>query len=315
MYKALLLGCGNIGALYDLEKDEVQTHAKAYFNHPGFELTVFDQNKELEKVISEKYYSKRLVELSDDTFRRFDCISICTPTATHYEFLKKAIEGRTRLIICEKPISTNVKELKYLLRIYEKGKSKILVNYIRRFQPNYLLLKKDIKEILKNEKLTNISVRYQRGFINNCSHAFDLIQYFLDKELDFKNVAITNSIHDHFEDDPTLSMNCKWEQTNISILGLTDVKFSLFEIELYFEYCRISILQSGNSIIFHQAEQNERFLQPLNFKMERSNENCLSNYMESVIEKAHQILQTNIGDDNFANALKLNQKMLTLLKV
>ncbi len=29
MFNALLIGCGNIGALYDLETDQVTTHAKA----------------------------------------------------------------------------------------------------------------------------------------------------------------------------------------------------------------------------------------------------------------------------------------------
>ena len=48
MFKALLIGCGNIGALYDFDNTQILTHAKGYALHPAFELTVFDINKELE---------------------------------------------------------------------------------------------------------------------------------------------------------------------------------------------------------------------------------------------------------------------------
>ena len=47
MYKALVIGCGNIGALYDLESNKVLTHVKALTNHPGFEVTIFDTDSEL----------------------------------------------------------------------------------------------------------------------------------------------------------------------------------------------------------------------------------------------------------------------------
>jgi hypothetical protein len=32
MYNALLIGCGNIGAMYEWDNDHILTLAKAYFN-------------------------------------------------------------------------------------------------------------------------------------------------------------------------------------------------------------------------------------------------------------------------------------------
>lgn len=313
MYKALLLGCGNIGAQYDLENEEVLTHAKAYSLHPHFKLTVFDVNKVLKEKIAEKYKADALNELSEDSFNNFDCISICTPTSTHFELLSKALHHNTNVIVCEKPVSNNPEEIAEVENLYRKGNSKILVNYIRRFQPDYIELKKQTEEILTTERLTNISIRYQRGFINNCSHAFDLLQFLTGRDIDLKNISITNRVFDHFESDPTLSMNCKWENTNIAILGLSDVKFSLFEIDLYFEYTRISIQNAGRNISVYSASKSDQFLQPLMVVKELSKENCLKNYMNAVIDNAYQLLKGSKTNDNFLSASKLNQHMLNYI--
>ena len=314
MFKALLIGCGNIGALYDLNSEEVLTHAKAYSMHPQFELTIFDLNKELGNSIAEKYNAAILNELSENSLGNFDCISICTPTSTHFEFLSKAIKLQTKVIICEKPISNCISEIVKLEYLYHKSNSNVLVNYIRRFQPAYIELKKQLTGILAQEYLTNISIRYQRGFINNCSHALDLLQFLTDREINLKNIAITNSVFDHFESDPTLSMNGEWDHIYVAINGLPNVKFSLFEIDLYFEHTRISIQQAGKSISYYQAAKSDLFLQPLLIDSEKSKEDCLKNYMIPVIDHAYQLLNGSITDNTFLSTLNLNKRVLNYIK-
>ncbi len=314
MYKALLIGCGNIGALYDLESEDVHTHVKAYSMHPHFELTIFDVNKDLQEKIATKYVTKTLNELTEDSLKYFDCISICTPTSTHFEYLSKVLKCNTKVVLCEKPVSNIIDEITQLKTLYNQSHSKLLVNYMRRFQPDYIELKKQILGILNEEQLTNISIRYQRGFINNCSHAFDLLQFLINKDIDFTNVSITNKVHDHFEIDPTLSMSCDWHGTNLSITGLSNVRFSLFEIDIYFEHTRISIQNAGKSILFSRANLSEQFLQPLMLDNEISKENCLKNYMIPVIENAYQLLCGSVSNDNFLSSCNLNQMMLNLIK-
>lgn len=45
MYKALILGCGNIGAFYDYDTQEVVTHAKAFSEFDNIDVTVYDTSK------------------------------------------------------------------------------------------------------------------------------------------------------------------------------------------------------------------------------------------------------------------------------
>lgn len=313
MYKSLLIGCGNIGALYDLETEEILTHAKAYFQHPDFEFSIHDSNLSLLKRISEKYSVESVIKIEDEDFSKYDCISICTPTPTHFHFLERAIESNVKVIICEKPIASDDLEINKLISLYKEKKTKILVNYIRRFQKPFRELRESIQAILTLEKLTNISIRYQKGFLNNCSHAFDLIQFLLNKELDLKNVNKTNLVFDHFEYDPTLCLTGLWNETNINVLGLSNVKFPFFEIEFFFENQRIGISNSGQNIDFYSNRQSGKNYSPL-VRLEESKKECLKNYMKPIIDYAHTILSDLTLEDNFMSSATLNKKMLEYLK-
>jgi predicted dehydrogenase len=314
MFNALVIGCGNIGAGYDFANDQVLTHSKAYSQNPHFTFSVFDTDQNLAQKVSEKYNCGVVHDLKPETLTTFDCVSICSPTGTHFEYLKMALNAGVKVIACEKPVAYKAGELDALEKMYHAHASKILVNYTRRFQPAYITLKETISELMLREKLTNISIRYQRGFLNNCSHALDLIQFLTEKEFQLTNTAISNRIKDHFENDPTLSLTGLWGATNVSILGLSDVKFSLFEIELYFEHTRISLLNSGDTIRLQRAENADKFLQPLQTNEKEEKQGCLKNTMINVIDRVHELLVSEQTRDNFVSALRLNQYILKIIE-
>ena len=54
--KALIIGCGNIGGMYDINNDFVQTHAKAISLSEWISsIDIFDLNTEFSNKISVKY--------------------------------------------------------------------------------------------------------------------------------------------------------------------------------------------------------------------------------------------------------------------
>jgi predicted dehydrogenase len=180
MYKALLIGCGNIGAMYDWDNEQVLTHAKAFSKIDEFEVDYFDINNQQSSMVASRYNGNIIFDL-DKAFENdfYDIISICTPTSSHYNLLHKALRGKIPVIICEKPISTIKNEIDELITLYGVSESKVLINYIRRFQLSYQKLKNIIAILQKSDELSSVSIRYQRGFINNCSHALDLLQFLL----------------------------------------------------------------------------------------------------------------------------------------
>jgi hypothetical protein len=309
-YKVLVVGCGNIGAQYDVLSEKVQTHVKAFWLHPGFSVSVYDDNRLLAKSVADKYDIEYLDKISSDEIKNFDCVSICTPTNTHYSYLNQGLTLNIPVMVCEKPLSTSFQELSDLLPEYKISRSKVIVNYMRRFQPAYKELKTVIKELLKQEQITNVSISYQRGLINNCSHALDLIEFLTDYSLDFSEFNLNKSIFDEFQDDPTLSAQGFSNGINISLHGLVNVKFSLFEIVISFISHNISISNSGNQITLSSSKMTGKYY--ANVEVDKVWDNAIHNYMIPVIEKAYDLLEKG-GEDNFKNSIELNQKMLNLL--
>jgi len=308
----LVIGCGNIGAQYDLGSNDIKTHVKAWSTYSNVLLTVFDINENLVREISERYNCRVLDSICSDSFQMFDCVSICTPTSTHFNLLELAFRSQVKTIICEKPVSNTIGELEKLLSGYQTGHSKVLVNYMRRFQPSFMKLKEVINSIVSGgDEITNISIRYQRGFVNNCSHAFDLIEFLLDKEISLNNYKVNNKIFDQFDSDPTLSLNGAWETVNFSVLGLGNVLFSHFEIDLYFKTHKVAIKNAGDIIEVYETTYNQRALNPLIKVIETKD--CLKNYMKFVTDFALQLIDGSTTSDNFVSATNLNIKMLNYL--
>jgi len=313
MYKALLIGCGNIGAMYDWDNEQVLTHAKAFSKIDEIEVDYFDLNNQQSSMVAGRYNGKAIFDL-DKAFENnfYHIISICTPTSSHYNFLNKALKRKIPVIICEKPISTNINEIDELITLYGVSQSKVLINYIRRFQLSYQKLKNIIAILQKSDELSSVSIRYQRGFINNCSHALDLLQFLFHEEFIPANFVINRKDFDHFENDPTISGYCEWMNANINILGLQNVKYSNFEIDLYFRKTKILIQNSGNDILFYSMENINKGIMKLEVQIEKNMSNCLENYMMPVADKALQLLKKN-GDDNFNESILLNKTILNIL--
>lgn len=308
----LVLGLGNIGALYDLETTDIKTHVKAWSLVPNVNLSIFDVDKALMKKIALRYNCRTLETVNVEILAGFDCVCICTPTTSHKELLLSAFNAGIKVILCEKPISYDLGHVIEIEEAYHAGSSKVLVNYIRRFQPAYSKLQSYISMVEQNaETLKAVNVKYHRGFINNCSHAFDLIEYLFKQELIIEDIYKCNPVFDHFDSDPTLSLWGKWRNATISVLGLHEVLFSIFEIELYFETQKVLIINAGDRIEFYSSLQNSGKLSPL-FKTEEFL-GCITDYMKPVIEKALDILVGKCEEDNFISSIKLNTRMLNYL--
>jgi len=313
MYKALLAGCGNIGAMYDWNNEHVLTHAKAFYASGAIETSYFDIDQEQAARVADRYKGKMVADLDSALQNEsYDIFSICTPTSLHFELLQKGVQKKIPVVICEKPVSTELKELEALYDLYASSASKILINYIRRFQPAYQKLKDIIAGLTETEMLTNVSIRYQRGFINNCSHAFDLLQFLFQKTFVPDIFVINRRDFDHFKNDPTISGYGEWLGANISVLGLQNVAFTHFEIDLYFKRSKIQIRDAGNTITFFMAADSGPVFSPLVIQDSMTMQHSIADYMIPVAKKAIDLLEKK-GNDNFLEALRLNSTLLNIL--
>jgi predicted dehydrogenase len=307
---SLVIGCGNIGAMYDINSKDILTHCKAISKKKTFNLTIYDLDSKRADFVSNFYSCAKLTNLGK--VDNFNVVSICTPTDSHFSLLKKLFTLKTPLVICEKPISNDLKELDIIKLEYLNSKTKVLVNYFRRFHPTFIELRNSIKSEGKKNKLINIVVKYQRGFLNNCSHAIDLIEFLTEEKIDFNNFKITNIVYDNFKIDPTLSMIGVFNNICYSFIGLPNVRYSFFEIELYFQNGLIKIENSGNLIKYYKSQANDGFYLPLIEEKHKQVKNAIKRRMQYVIDESEHIYLNN-KNDNFLESLDLNKRMLSIL--
>jgi hypothetical protein len=314
MYQALIIGCGNIGAMYDFDSPSVLTYAKAFYLDPEIEFEVFDIDPKASEKIAKKYDVQNVKQITADTFSKYEIVAICTPTATHHEYLSAMLERvGVQLVICEKPVDTSRSRLDLLLKHYAKSETKVMVNFFRRFQPGMLKLKAKIESFRQKEECTNIVVSYQRGFHNNASHAIDLLEFFFNSLIDLNEMKINHFDFDEFETDPTVSASCNWNGTNLQFNGLSRVEFSHFEIAIYFPKKALFLKDGGNSIEEYVVPFKSGNFYPKLVLHERQ-AGILDNYMTNVVSHAKGLLKVKGSHDNFQESVHVSERVLKLLE-
>jgi predicted dehydrogenase len=311
MYKALIIGCGNIGAMYDFESDAILTYAKAFHIDPEINFVVYDTNHQLAENVSRRYRVPALQQLKYDDFNNFDIVVICTPTPTHYDYLYKMLINGPKLVICEKPVDSDLIRLDNLINMYHSSKTKVMVNFFRRFLPGIIELKGEISEVLADDECTNIVISYQRGFHNNASHAIDLLEYLFSSTFDFSDAKVTHKSNDEFDTDPTMSVSCLLKGIKVQFIGLTGVEFSHFDIAIYFTRNALLLKDGSNQIEWLTTVPKYGDFYP-KLKLRSMRTDVVSNYMNSVVSHAKRLINNNEHNSNFLGSISISQRILKL---
>lgn len=104
-YNAVVIGCGNIGALYDIDNDLVLTHAKGYHLSESVNLEyIVDLDENTAIKVSDKYKCCYKMDYKDINYSNIDIVSICVPTEFHFTVLKYFYDIKySNSILLEKP--------------------------------------------------------------------------------------------------------------------------------------------------------------------------------------------------------------------
>ncbi len=312
MLKALIIGVGNIGAMYDIDSDHVSTYAKAFSKDDGIRFDIFDVNLNFVKRVVLKYNCGFITNSEEIDYKAYDLVIVSSPTNTHHAYLQKALEANAPLVICEKPVDVDLKRLNNIAQTYKASASKVMVNYYRRFHRNIAEVKQAIRRVGNIYDCTNIVVRYQRGLHNNFSHAADLIEFIFDTSLDFRDVTIINKVFDEFTDDPTASFIFRLGNTNINIVGLQHVAFSHFDIEVYFKKQAFMLKNGCNDFEHYITPPATGTFYP-KLQLHSLRKDLLENYMLEVVSYAKFLLANKNEKDNFLRSIELSKKILTLI--
>jgi predicted dehydrogenase len=306
--RGLLIGCGNIGALYDLDSDEVRTHAKA-FSRRSIPFDVIDPNVERADLIATRYATRAYRDLAAVDLQRYQVVSLCSDTGSHAAYLRVLLSANVPLIFCEKPVAADAADLRELRELHDQSTSVVLVNYMRRFLPPYHRLRDRIGQWTPRSRLQSLVIRYHRGFLNNAGHALDLLEFLFGQTVELDRFAVRQSTADAFPADPTLTGSFDFLGAPAVLLGFPGSAYAIFDLELNFEDRRVHIADMGDQI--HYFTNSPDAQRTLHLDGQLSERGCLRDYMLPVFEAGLRLLgEGRRSDSNFHSAAALNLRMV-----
>ncbi|GMT41735.1 MAG: oxidoreductase [bacterium] len=199
MYKIAVIGCGRIGSL--LEDDPLRpkpaSHAGAFARHPKTVITsACDIDGERLKKFGRRWNVPPGSLYSDyrELLKREqpDIVSIAAWTELHCPIVLKAASTKSvKGVYCEKPIARDLREAGKMVSICKRRNIKLIVGHERRFDANFVKVKKMVHKKLYGPLKTIVAHalsapppklpadKYVGGALfHDGTHLMDLILYY-----------------------------------------------------------------------------------------------------------------------------------------
>jgi predicted dehydrogenase len=314
-YKVLIIGLGNIGFRYDLglsASNYIYTHARAFANHPNFELVAavdpdFRNRNEFESNYERPTFEDIAGAASNGPF---DVVIISTPTDSHLEILREVTDSLLpQIILCEKPLAYLVEEAKIMVDICERAGIILLVNYIRRSEPSVISVKEKIDHEIIKPPFKGV-VYYTKGFLHNASHFFELFRYWFGAMSDFQVCRC----HNHSSLDKEIDVVVNFgNEAEIHFLNLQDSDLNFWKLEIFASNGRLIYSNEEDSIIWMEkrCDKNpqgviKEFGAPEFIKGYRSM------YQLNVVNQIHNLLNKNnfnlcSGSETIETLIEMNE--------
>ena len=244
-YSALVIGAGNIGAFFDAPGNiNVLTHAHAFREYDAFHLLGFIDTDVNKAKAAASIWGGHVFRSLEEAFGEtaVDVLSIAVPDEQHYDVLTKASQFPVKCVFAEKPLTTTYEEAETITRIYQEKNIGLVVNFSRRFVPEFEKIRDDIRSGLYGGYVTGMGL-YGKGINHNGSHLIDLVRYFMGE---IGEIRVTDCLHDFYDNDPSVSCVLTLpEDKKLHICHIDCRLFSVFELDMFFEKSRIRIRDSG----------------------------------------------------------------------
>lgn len=285
-YKAVIVGAGRIAAQFDSPRSkETLTHAHAYRKNGRTDLIgFFDIDKSAVEKAAKKWQCRSFFDL-DEMFKTAspDIVSICTPDERHYNSLLSVVKYKPALIICEKPVTVNLKDTEKIRALCERSNVPVLVNYSRRFDKKVQETRADIASG-KYGKILCASGVYTKGVLHNGSHMIDICRFLFGE---MKECLRLHKVGDFTKNDATIAGFLKFEKCEQFYLMAGDEReYSIFELDIICEKKRVRFNNFGLSAIKQEVINDPLFAGFKCLSKEAYGKTLLINAMSAMIKNA-----------------------------
>ncbi len=215
MLKVGVLGAGHLGKI----------HLRLLNQSEKYELVGFyDPNSEnADKVAAEFGYHK--FETINELIQAVDVVDIVTPTLSHYDCAKDAIQAGKHVFI-EKPISNTIEEADEIITLAKQYNIKGQVGHVERFNPAFIATKEKIENpmFIETHRLAEFNPRGTDVpvVLDLMIHDIDVILSVVKSKVKLINASGVSVI----SDTPDIA-NARIEFENGCVANLTSSRISM----------------------------------------------------------------------------------------
>lgn len=245
IYNCAIIGAGRIGAQFDTPASrDALTHAHAYWQYPRTKLVgLYDVNYTVARHAAAIWFTQAFKSLDElMTKAKPEIVSVCVPDAHHFFVLKQLAIYQPKMVICEKPLTLNVKDAKVITELYQKKRIPLAVNYSRRFDPVVRSVQVDLDAGVYG-KVICASAIYTKSLLHNGSHAIDLARYFFGEiiKIHYREIKPKNPAS-----AAMVTARLELKRCSQFHLMVGDAKaYSLFEFDILTEKGRLRFTDAG----------------------------------------------------------------------
>lgn len=268
MIKVAIIGAGKIAQGYDRPHGvETLSHVKAFQEHGAFEVIAFCDSNLMAAQDAAMHWnvSQAVARVDDVRHVAPDVVCICTPDATHADILHSCIGLSPRLVLCEKPLTTEFSSAKALVERYQSARILLAVNYSRR----WLNILREWQQAVSSGSygsIRSIRARYYGGWFHIGSHLVDLIQFLFDPAVVGGLLLRKEPLPD---DDLRLTGTAVLQAGECTFpfhFECFDGSVAHFEMEMVFENCSLW-LSNRNGMVYKFCPVMENALYPGYFEL------------------------------------------------
>lgn len=311
--KVLIFGGGWIGSQIDQKIDISipKSHCGSFYKSNFFKIyCIIEPNISLHKKLR-LWEPTHIVKKFSDYQKiktKIDVVSIASSTKNHYLNLKQAISIKPKVILCEKPLTSNLKQTNEIYKLCKTEKIKLIINYNRRFDNSMVEIKKNIVA-KKYGDVSSVSCHYNKGLLNNGSHLIDLLLYF------FNNLKLSFSgkkLFDYDRNDASIPFVLYSKKIPIFVNINSSKDYYFFQIMINFTNYSLIINNGGNDIDIYKAFEDKKLNKIKILKFYKS---MKTNYDISMINLVKHIKKIILKKNEFKYEPTTKSQSLKLYKL
>lgn len=261
--KVIIIGFGKVAAqnLNDRvmsKKFRFATHIQALQKNKIFQVNaVVDTNKKARKIaenqfkIKDVYSSIEMVRDLDD----FDVAVISTPPEHRLNILRKL--KNIKFLIIEKPLSLSFSESKRIYDYCMKNKIIMIVNFWRRFVPQFEKLANGMLKDLIGD-VQSVNILYTDGLMNHGIHLIDFARFLIGEIKAIHNIkdSVTYKTSSLKNDKNVFFTGVFSNKIPLYGLALDSNKFRENGMEIFGTKAKLSIINDCREMFIHGLQKH-----------------------------------------------------------